>query len=221
MLHKTWHRALAVLVSVLLLSLGWWGISGLSMLVALVPLLIMSEGYSDSHRDWWRMCGWAALTFLLWNAATIWWVWIAAPIGPITAGIVGTFYNLCGFMMYHYASKRAHRALVPLVAHTFGIVSIVGVLLNPIVILCAYIIVTLAVVWTIMPIAPIAGVYGWVLSAIGLGLNFVVKGVAAWSWSAVELELPAWAVWVIYGVAVAITMVVGSIKPKKSVLLQL
>ena len=110
---------------------------------------------------------------------------------------------------------------MPLVAHTFGIVSIVGVLLNPIVILCAYIIVTLAVVWTIMPIAPIAGVYGWVLSAIGLGLNFVVKGVAAWSWSAVELELPAWAVWVIYGVAVAITMVVGNIKPKKSVPLQL
>lgn len=112
-------------------------------------------------------------------------------------------------------------ATMPLVAHTFGIVSIVGVLLNPIVILCAYIIVTLAVVWTIMPIAPIAGVYGWVLSAIGLGLNFVVKGVAAWSWSAVELELPAWAVWVIYGVAVAITMVVGNIKPKKSVPLQL
>ena len=112
-------------------------------------------------------------------------------------------------------------ATMPLVAHTFGIVSIVGVLLNPIVILCAYIIITLAVVWTIMPIAPIAGVYGWVLSAIGLGLNFVVKGVAAWSWSAVELELPAWAVWVIYGVAAAITMVVGNIKPKKSVPLQL
>lgn len=108
---KTWHRLLAVLLSVVLLSLGWWGASGLTMLVALVPLLIISEGYSDSRRDWWRMCGWAALTFLLWNAATIWWVWIAAPIGPITAGIVGTFYNLCGFMMYHYASKRAHRAL--------------------------------------------------------------------------------------------------------------
>lgn len=108
---KTWHRVVAVLLSVALLSLGWWGVSGLSMLIALVPLLIISEGYGDTRRDWWRMCGWTALTFLLWNAATIWWVWIAAPIGPITAGIVGTFYNLCGVMMYHYASKRAHRAL--------------------------------------------------------------------------------------------------------------
>jgi apolipoprotein N-acyltransferase len=108
---KTWHRLVAVLLSVVLLSLGWFGLSGLSLLVALVPLLIISEGYSDSRRDWWRMCGWAALTFLLWNFATIWWVWNAAPIGVFTASIVGSFYNLCGVMVYHYTSKRASRAL--------------------------------------------------------------------------------------------------------------
>ncbi len=108
---KSWHRLLAVAVSVVLLSLGWLGLSGLSLLVALVPLLVISEGYSDSRRDWWRMLGWATLTFLLWNFATIWWVWIAAPIGVFTASIVGSFYNLCGIMLYHYTSKRAHRAL--------------------------------------------------------------------------------------------------------------
>lgn len=105
------RRLALVFLSVLLLSLGWWGVTGLSLLVALVPLMIISENYSDSRRDWWRMCGWATLTFLLWNVATIWWVWIATPLGPITAGIVGTFYNLCGFMTYHYVSKRAPRAL--------------------------------------------------------------------------------------------------------------
>ena len=100
-----------VLLSVVLLSLGWWGVSGGFMLGALVPLLVLSEGYSDSRGDWWRMCGWAALTFLLWNFATIWWVWNAAPIGVFTASIVGSFYNLCGVMAYHYTSKRAPRAL--------------------------------------------------------------------------------------------------------------
>ena len=100
-----------VLLSVLLLSLGWWGVSGGFMLGALVPLLVLSEGYSDSRGDWWRMCGWAAMTFLLWNFATIWWVWNAAPIGVFTASIVGSFYNLCGVMAYHYTSKRAPRAL--------------------------------------------------------------------------------------------------------------
>ena len=109
--NSTLHRLLLVLLSVVLLSIGWLGGTGLTLLVALVPLLIISENLSDSTRDWWRMCGWGAMTFLLWSAATIWWVWIATPIGPITAGIVGTFYNLCALMTYHYVSKRAHRAL--------------------------------------------------------------------------------------------------------------
>ena len=109
--NSTLHRLLLVLLSVVLLSIGWLGGTGLTLLVALVPLLIISENLSDSTRDWWQMCGWGALTFLLWSAATIWWVWIATPIGPITAGIVGTFYNLCALMTYHYVSKRAHRAL--------------------------------------------------------------------------------------------------------------
>ena len=109
--NSTLHRLLLVLLSVVLLSIGWLGGTGLTLLVALVPFLIISENLSDSTRDWWQMCGWGALTFLLWSAATIWWVWIATPIGPITAGIVGTFYNLCALMTYHYVSKRAHRAL--------------------------------------------------------------------------------------------------------------
>ena len=108
---KTWQRLVAVIISVILLSLGWLGLSGLSLLVALIPLLVISEGYSDSRRDWWRMCGWASLTFLAWSFATIWWVWIAAPIGVVVASIVGSFYNLCGVMVYHYTSKRAKRAL--------------------------------------------------------------------------------------------------------------
>lgn len=109
--NSTLHRLLLVLLSVALLSIGWLGGTGITLLVALVPLLIISENLSDSTRDWWRMCGWGALTFLLWSAATIWWVWIATPIGPITAAIFGTFYNLCALMSYHYTSKRAPRAL--------------------------------------------------------------------------------------------------------------
>lgn len=105
------RNLLLVLLSVVLLSAGWLGLSGITLLVALVPLLIISERYSDSRRDWWRMCGWASLCFLLWSAATIWWVWIATPLGPITAGVVGTFWNLVAFMTYHYVSKRAPRAL--------------------------------------------------------------------------------------------------------------
>lgn len=100
-----------VLLSALLLSLGWLGCGGGWMLGAFVPLLILSESYSDSRRDWWRMCGWASLAFMLWHLSTIWWVWNAAPIGTISASLLGTFYSLVGFMTYHYTSKRAPRAL--------------------------------------------------------------------------------------------------------------
>ena len=104
-------KLLYILLSVALLSFGWLGGSGITMLVALVPLLCISSSYGSSAKDWWRMAGWAALTFVLWNAATIWWVWIATPAGPITATIFSTFWNLVAFMLFHYVSKRAHKSV--------------------------------------------------------------------------------------------------------------
>ncbi len=105
------RKFLYVIISVLLLSVGWLGAGGFTLLVALVPLLLISDSYSDSKRDWWRMAGWASLTFALWNVATVWWVWIATPIGPIAATIVSTFWNMVAFMLYHYVSKRAPKSV--------------------------------------------------------------------------------------------------------------
>ena len=108
-------------------------------------------------------------------------------------------------------------ATMPLVAHTFGTVSLVGVLLNPIVILCAYLIVILSVLWVVLPFAPLAGLFSTLLGAVGRLLNFVVAEVARWEWSAVEISLSARAVWIIYGIALAITALLGYIERKKSV----
>ena len=105
------RKLLYVALSVLLLSVGWLGAGGFTLLAALVPLLLISDSYSDSKRDWWRMAGWASLTFSLWNVATVWWVWIATPIGPIAATIVSTFWNMVAFMLYHYISKRAPKSV--------------------------------------------------------------------------------------------------------------
>lgn len=113
------RKLLYLFASVLLLSLGWWGVSGLPLLVALIPLLHISASYSDSKRDWWRMAGWASLTFVLWNALTVWWVWNATPIGPIAATAFSTFWNLVAFMSFYYVSKRAHKS----VAYTLLIVA--------------------------------------------------------------------------------------------------
>lgn len=105
------RRLIAVLTSVLLLSLGWLGFGGFTSLAGLVPLLWISDSFGDTRREWWRMFGWATLAFVLWNAATVWWVWNATPVGPIAATLVSTTLNLIAFMAFHTVSKKAPRAL--------------------------------------------------------------------------------------------------------------
>ena len=66
------RKLTAAILSVILLSPGWLGATGLTLPFALVPLLWISSSYDASRRSWRRMFGWAALTFALWNALTIW-----------------------------------------------------------------------------------------------------------------------------------------------------
>ncbi len=101
------RKLLCVSLSAALLSAGWLGGSGLTLLVAFVPLLFVSASYGPSVRDLIRMAGWAALTFVLWNIATIGWVWNAAPVGVFAATFFSGFWSLAAFLLYHYVSKRS------------------------------------------------------------------------------------------------------------------
>ncbi|MFI3323259.1 MAG: apolipoprotein N-acyltransferase [Rikenellaceae bacterium] len=105
------RKLLAVLFSVVLLSLGWLSVSGLSLLVALVPLLWISSRAEDSSRGWWQTFGYALLTFVAWNVATVWWIWFATPAGPIAATIVSSTYSMIAFMSFHTLSKKASKPL--------------------------------------------------------------------------------------------------------------
>lgn len=105
------RKIAAAIGSVLLLSGGWLSLSGLMLPVALVPLLWISSTYDASRRSWWRMLGWAALAFALWNIATIWWIWNATPVGPVAATLASTTLNLVAFMLYHSVSKKGPKAL--------------------------------------------------------------------------------------------------------------
>ena len=105
------RRLIAVFTAVVLLSMGWLGFSGLTTLVGLAPLLWISDSYGDTRRDWWRVFGWSLLTFVLWNIATVWWIWNATPVGPIAATLVATTLNMIAFMAYHTVSKKAPKAL--------------------------------------------------------------------------------------------------------------
>lgn len=105
------RKLTAAILSVILLSPGWLGATGLTLPFALVPLLWISSSYDASRRSWRRMFGWAALTFALWNVATVWWIWNATPVGPVAATLASTFFNMIAFMLFHTVSKKGPKAL--------------------------------------------------------------------------------------------------------------
>ena len=99
------------LLSVLLLSLGWQTLSGFTLLVGFVPLLIISHSYTGTAKDTAKVALWASLTFLLWHLTTIWWVWNAAAIGTIAGSLVGSWWCLLPFTLFHIVSKRMPKGL--------------------------------------------------------------------------------------------------------------
>ena len=99
------------LASAALLSIPWEGASCITLFVGLLPLLLVSAQYGDSWKETFAMLGWASLTFIGWNIATIWWVWNATPAGPIAATICSSWWSLIAFMAYHIVSKRGPKAL--------------------------------------------------------------------------------------------------------------
>ncbi|MFR9651595.1 MAG: apolipoprotein N-acyltransferase [Rikenellaceae bacterium] len=99
------------LISILLLSIGWLGLTGLTLVVALVPLLIISSRAERSRRGWWGIFGWSLFTFVGWNLSTIWWIGYATPVGPFAATLASTFLSMVAFMTYHTVAKYAPRSL--------------------------------------------------------------------------------------------------------------
>lgn len=101
----------AILCSILFLSLGWLSSTGLTLLVALIPLLWISRTAEDSRKGWWRVFGYAMLNFVGWNLATIWWIGYATPVGPVAATLASTLLMMIAFMTFHTISKKAPLAL--------------------------------------------------------------------------------------------------------------
>jgi apolipoprotein N-acyltransferase len=108
---KNLKNPVCVVLSAAMLACGWLETTGLVMLGAFVPLLVLAGRHGASKRDFWRMAGWMALFIALWYALTIWWVWLATPAGPIAATFFAWIYTGGAFMLWFFISKRAPKAL--------------------------------------------------------------------------------------------------------------
>ncbi len=105
------NNVILSLLSAILLSFGWLEVSGVTLLCSLVPLLYISQKFSDSKSDWWKMFGFTSLTLGLWSGITTWWIWYAAPIGAILSVLITVVLFGGSFMLFHYVSKRAPKPL--------------------------------------------------------------------------------------------------------------
>ena len=91
---------LAVLSGLLIAAA--WPVHGLVPLafVAFVPLLYLQ----DRHYSFWL----SAITFLIWNALTTWWVWKTTAVGTIAMIVLNTLFMTCVFWAYHFVKTRLY-----------------------------------------------------------------------------------------------------------------
>jgi apolipoprotein N-acyltransferase len=93
-------------LSAALLSCGWLGLSGLTLVVAFVPLLMVVT----RQERFWPMMGWVALTLGLWSGVTTWWIAMVPGGWPgavgsvlITEVLFGTVLALFWWVRRRYA----------------------------------------------------------------------------------------------------------------------
>lgn len=111
-------------------------------------------------------------------------------------------------------------ATAPLVAHTFGQLSLAGVAVNPLVIPLATLLLFGAVVWMVCPAAWLAPLFRPVLEGLAAAQNALVDWAARWPWGAVEGRPSAGETAAVYALFVAITAVAACAEPKKKVSLR-
>ena len=93
----------------LLLAPAWykWG-HGLVLLVALVPLLFV-EDFLDRNRDAYgagTFFKYAFLAFLVWNAATTWWIVNATFVGVVIAILINSFMSSLVMWFFHIIKRK-------------------------------------------------------------------------------------------------------------------
>ncbi|MDR2883191.1 MAG: ComEC/Rec2 family competence protein [Alistipes sp.] len=101
-------------------------------------------------------------------------------------------------------------ATMPLVSHTFGVFSPAGLVLNPVVILTAYLTVGFSLLWIVVPAGFLAPVFRWLAGGSAWLQNRVVEMVGSVPGAAVEWTMPLWMVFAVYAAMIIFTAWLGA-----------
>ena len=114
-------------------------------------------------------------------------------------------------------SLAATLATAPLVSHTFGIVPLAGVVVNPAAILLGSVLVLAGALWMLLPVGWAAPAFECVLSHTAEGLNALARVTADLPCAAAEYALGGGATAAVYLFFALATVAAWSAEPKKSV----
>ena len=106
---KKKYLFLLSILSGIILSLGWtdW-CPGYVIFVGLVPLLYIEKYISDNRLPSVKVYGFSALTFLIWNILTTWWLKNASFAGMLAAFAVNVFLYSGVFQLFHLFKKKTN-----------------------------------------------------------------------------------------------------------------
>lgn len=100
---------LSVLSGLLLIPAWYRSGTGLILLFAFIPLLFVEDFLYENkigHRPH-KILLYSAITFMIWNAGTTWWLWNATEVGMFVAFIVNTLLMSLIFWAFHITHRNA------------------------------------------------------------------------------------------------------------------
>lgn len=111
----------------------------------------------------------------------------------------------------------ASAATAPLISHTFGQISVVGLTLNPVVILLSYVVVGSCTLWLVIPGTALAPLFSVVAGFAARAQNELIRAAAALPAAALDIRLTTTQCWSVYGLFIFATLLLWSAERKKSV----
>ena len=107
-------------------------------------------------------------------------------------------------------------ATAPLVSHTFGIVPLAGLVVNPVAILLAGVVVFGGALWMLLPVGWLAPLFGLVTGKAAEAVNFLARATAALPGGTTDYTLEKAPTILLYAVFLLATLAAGCREPKKS-----
>lgn len=95
------------LLSGILLSTAWLGLSGMVLLVAFLPLLYLNDYFLRNKSAYLPIVFWfySFIAMLVWNALSTWWIWNATQTGALFAILCNSFLMSLVWLLVHYAHR--------------------------------------------------------------------------------------------------------------------